>query len=86
MVLPIFLTMTSSAEGHAFHQHAASTQAGLGVSATLAHGVGYLIATAIAAWIVVERLGLGLLRKAWINLDLVWAAALIITGSLTVIL
>jgi hypothetical protein len=32
---------------------------------------------------VVDRLGLGLLRKAWINLDVVWAAALILTGCLT---
>ena len=28
--------------------------------------------------------GLGLLRKAWFNLDLIWAVALIATGILTV--
>ena len=40
---------------------------------------------AIAA-IVFHKLGVGLLRKAWINLDLIWAAALIATGTLTILL
>jgi hypothetical protein len=31
-------------------------------------------------------LGLSILRKAWLNLDLVWAAALIATAGLTLIL
>ena len=35
------------------------------------------------AWIVFEKLGLGLLRRAWVNLDLIWAAALVVTGGLT---
>jgi hypothetical protein len=29
---------------------------------------------------VYRYVGLGLLRRAWVNLDLVWAAALVITG------
>jgi hypothetical protein len=84
MVLPVFLSMTASAQGPACHRYAASA-ATLGGAATLAHGVGYLAATAIAAWIVVGHLGLGLLRKAWINLDLIWATALMITGGLTLL-
>ena len=57
-----------------------------GAMATLAHGVGYLGVTALAAWVEVDRFGLGLLRKAWINLDVIWAAALILTGCLTLII
>jgi hypothetical protein len=86
MVLPVFLSMTTYTEGAECHRYAASAQAGLGATATLAHSAGYLAATAIAAWLVVQHFGLGLLRKAWINLDLIWAAALMITGSLTLIL
>jgi hypothetical protein len=41
--------------------------------------------TAAAAWVVFTRLGVGLLRKAWFNLDLIWAVALIATGVLTVV-
>ena len=86
MVLPFFLAMSTPAEGAACHKYMSSAQATLGSAATLVHGVGYLGATAFAAWIVVDRFGLGLLRKAWINLDLIWAVALIVTGSLTLLL
>jgi hypothetical protein len=33
--------------------------------------------------VVYRKLGLGLLRKAWLNFDLVWAGALIATGLVT---
>jgi hypothetical protein len=35
---------------------------------------------------VYEKLGVGLLRRAWINIDLIWAGALIATGLLTVLM
>jgi len=83
MVLPVFLSMTAVAAGPSCHARGASTQAFAGAMATLAHGLGYLAVTALAAWFVVDRFGLGLLRKAWINLDVIWAAALILTGCLS---
>ena len=83
MVLPVFLSMTVVASGPSCHARGASSQASAGALATLAHGFGYLAVTALVAWFVVDRLGLGLLRKAWINLDAIWAAALILTGCLT---
>jgi len=83
MVLPVFLSMTAVAGGPSCHARGASTQAFAGAMATLVHGLGYLAMTALAAWFVVDRFGLGLLRKGWINLDVIWAAALILTGSLT---
>ena len=57
----------------------------MGVGATLFHGAGYLFVTALVAAIVYEKLGVGVLRKAWVNLHLVWAVALIITGGLTLL-
>jgi hypothetical protein len=75
--------MTAAAEGPACHARGASTHALAGATATLAHCAGYLAVTALAAWVVTDRFGLGLLRKAWINLDVIWAAALILTGCLT---
>jgi hypothetical protein len=63
-----------------------STSAAMAITSTLAHGAGYLAVTAAAAWLVYTKLGLGMLRKAWINLDLIWAAALITTGILTLVL
>jgi hypothetical protein len=87
MVLPVFLSMTATAEGASCHMaDAATTGAGAAVAATVVHGVGYLAVTAAAAWLVFTRFGLGLLRKAWFNLDLLWAFALILTAGLTVAL
>jgi hypothetical protein len=54
-----------------------------GLAATLIHTAGYLLVTGLAAFAVYRWFGLRLLRAAWINLDLVWAAALIATGLLT---
>jgi hypothetical protein len=55
----------------------------VGLAATLLHTLGYLLVMGLVAVIVYERLGLRLLRSMWFNLDLVWAAALILTGLLT---
>lgn len=54
--------------------------------ATLLHAAGYLIVTALIAILVYEKLGLELLRKAWFNLDLLWAISLIFTGLIGVLL
>lgn len=82
MVLPVFLSMVAVAQAPACHARGASTQALTAGMATLVHSMGYLVVTAFAAWVVMDRFGLGLLRKAWINLDVIWAVALILTGSL----
>lgn len=42
----------------------------------------FLVMGAIAI-VVVERVGLAILRRASINLDLVWAVALIVTSALS---
>ncbi len=92
MVVPIVLGMSA---GAAAGQSAMTThhlQMGMpGMSwsvlaATLAHSLGYLLITGLVAWVVYEKLGLALLRKAWLNLDLLWALALVVTGSLTLFL
>lgn len=54
-----------------------------GVGVALVHTVGYLVVTGIIAVIVYERLGLRLLGRAWLNIDRLWAGALIATASLT---
>ena len=59
--------------------------AAVGLLATAAHTAGYLLVLMLMAALVYERLGLRLLRTAWINLDLVWAGALACTAVLTVL-
>jgi hypothetical protein len=82
MVLP--LVLAAAAGPHHAHHLAAATGTWSGVSATVVHSVGYLAVSAGVALVVFEKLGVGLLRKAWFNLDLVWAVALVITGIVTV--
>ena len=48
--------------------------------ATGVHTAGYLIVTALLAVIVYERAAVHVVRRAWINFDLVWAVALVLTG------
>jgi hypothetical protein len=87
MVVPVFLGMSTSAAGeHAHHAHAAGAGTGAALFATGLHTVGYLAVTAFVAVLVFDKLGVGLLRRAWINLDLIWSAALVATGTLTVML
>jgi hypothetical protein len=86
MVLPVFLGMADPSHGGSCHAAGpVSANAAMAAAATLAHGVGYLIVTAAVAWVVFTRIGVGMLRRAWFNLDLIWAIALIGTGILTVV-
>lgn len=53
--------------------------------AVVVHGFGYFIATSAAASLCFARLGLGLLRKTWGTLDILWAAALFAAGAMMVL-
>jgi hypothetical protein len=50
--------------------------------AVLVHTLAMLAVTGAIALIVYDFVGLGFLRRGWINLDLIWAAALIAMGLL----
>jgi hypothetical protein len=102
MVLPLVLGIGSTAaagtdDAHAAHAHhvhgttmATAASPGLDVAsaliATCVHGAGYLAVTALIAWLVYRYAGLGILRRAWVNLDLVWALALVVTGGVALAL
>jgi len=83
MVLPFVMSTpgTLSAAGH--HRHTASvhsTMAAADAIAVAIHTVAYLAVMTLVAWVVYRKLGLSLLRTAWINVDWLWAAALVVTG------
>ncbi|MBV9340545.1 MAG: hypothetical protein JO159_06610 [Acidobacteria bacterium] len=86
MVVPVLLgSSTVEAAGQvAGHQVVASPVAGL--LASLVHTTAYLAFTGILAWIVYRKLGLALLRKAWFNFNLLWAAVLVVTGLFTLLM
>ena len=79
--------MQSGGAGHAGHDSHSSAALASVVSvdwptlwATSVHTAGYLLVTAVLAVVVYERAAMRLVRRAWINFDLVWAAALVATG------
>ncbi len=84
MVVPVFLAMAVA--GHGEHHMMVASAPVAAIFATLVHALGYLLVTAVIAVLVFEKLGVGLLRKAWLNLDVIWAAALIGTGAITVLM
>ena len=83
MVVPVFVGMAISIDGAHAH-HAAATNAGAALVATGVHAASYLAVTAFIALLVFDKLGVGILRRAWFNLDAVWAGALVATGVVTV--
>jgi len=94
MVLPIVLHAASSNSMQATampagHEHpmpmSPSDSAWTGIAATLVHTLGYLSVTGLIAVLVYRKFGLSMLRKGWFNLDLLWAAALIITGAIALV-
>ena len=86
MVLPLVLGSPGVHAGAPAHHAQASSLPMSGALATLIHGLGYLAATGGLAVLVYEKAGLGALKRFWFNLDVVWAAALVATGTLTVLL
>ncbi len=49
------------------------------------HTLGYVAAATAIALLVYTKIGVRFLRTGWINLDLIWAAALILTGVVALI-
>jgi hypothetical protein len=89
MVLPVLLAgstveAANKTSGHNHMSAAASPLAAL--LATGVHTIGYLAITGLIAWVVYRKFGLAILRKAWFNLDFIWAAALVVTGSVTLLM
>jgi hypothetical protein len=68
---------------------AAGTEAGpaaLALAGVWIHTAAMLAVTAAIAGIVYEWVGVEILRRAWLNVDLVWTVALLATGMLLLLL
>jgi len=88
MILPIVLHVSPANvfSGYEHHMHmGAGGNAYTGIVATLVHTLGYFSVMALIAILVYRKFGLALLRRGWFNLDMLWAAALILTGCIALI-
>ena len=57
-----------------------------GLLAVVVHSAGHFLVAVLIAVLVYEKLGLALLRRAWLNLDLLWIIALMISGALILLI
>jgi hypothetical protein len=95
MVLPLLIGHSGASVGspsnpHAMHlAHASmipvSGPMASGLLATTMHSAGYLLVTGLIAVVVYRKVGLRMLRTMWINLDLIWGGALILTGGVALL-
>jgi hypothetical protein len=98
MLIPLFLKSPSHTPAQhggamAMHMHATHglefanlSTPSLLTSSIAVHTLGYLLVTGLIAILVYERLGVGILRRAWFNVDMFWMLALMITGLLILVL
>lgn len=82
MVLPFVMpgADTVAAAHHTHAHHAGAAAANVAAAAVTLHTAAYFTVMLLAAWIVYRKLGLNLLRKAWFNMDWLWAGTLVLTG------
>ncbi|MDQ3810556.1 MAG: hypothetical protein M3336_09720 [Chloroflexota bacterium] len=73
--------------GASAHQHEAGTltsaSVAVDVAAVAVHTGAMFAAMALVAVVVYEKLGLGVLRRAWLNLDRAWASVVVAAGAVT---
>jgi hypothetical protein len=89
MVLPLVAGDLPAAMHSAHLAHAnllgQSEPEASGIAAALVHTAGYLLVTCVVAVVVYEKIGVRFLRRAWVNFDLLWAVALVVTGIISLV-
>jgi hypothetical protein len=58
----------------------------IALAAVGVHTLAMLAVTGVIALVVYQWLGVDFLRRGWINLDLIWTAALVATGLILLVL
>jgi hypothetical protein len=89
MVAPVLLgagTAAADAKTHGLeHVQAGLTSVPAAAAGIALHVGAMLLVMGIVAVLVYDKLGLRVLRKAWINTDHVWAAAFVWAGAITLV-
>lgn len=86
MVAPVLIGAGTA--DAAAHSHAADAMSGAsalltGALGLLLHAAAMVAVMGVVALLVYEKVGVAVLRRAWLNLDGVWAAAFVLAGVLT---
>ncbi|MEU5780947.1 hypothetical protein [Micromonospora lupini] len=84
MLLPVLVAEPVSGS-HSGHLAAAPVGALTGLAAAGVHTVAMLGTALVVAMLVYQVLGVGVLRRAWFNVDRLWAGVLVAAGLVTLI-
>jgi hypothetical protein len=84
MLVPFLLPLPpgGSPPGHMAGHHTTEGSLPVLLAAIGVHTLAMLVVTGAIAVVVYEWVGLGFLRRGWVNLDPLWTAALLATGLL----
>jgi hypothetical protein len=89
MLLPVLLgsrTVEAADPMAGHHRTSAAASPLAALLATGVHTIAYLAVTGLIAWVVYSKFGLAILRKTWINLNVLWGAALVVTSVVTLMM
>ena len=89
MLVPIYLGLCTGADLSAGHSAASTLMGANALQAVLVaglHTLAMVAAGGLAAAAVYYWMGLKALTKGWFNLDILWAASLVVVGSLAIAL
>ena len=80
-LLPLYMTHPHGPAGHG-HTLVGEGTLWLAIAAVGVHTLAMLLVTGVVALIAYEWLGVGVLRRGWINFDVLWTLVLMATGTL----
>jgi hypothetical protein len=87
MLVPVLLRLSEPMQGaHGHGDHVANVGAGMvlvDLAAVGLHTVAMFAVMGTTAVVVYEKLGVMILKRAWFNIDLLWAGALVAAGVIT---
>ena len=89
MLFPILMNVMPGGHAMMHHHHAMppmETSVLTGAMVVILHTSAMLLVMGTIAIVVYEKVGLAILRSAWINLDIIWAGALIAAGLLSIVI
>ena len=85
MLVPILLRLSpsSGSQDMTLIAYTASFSPWQGLAAATLHTAALLLVMGLVAVVVYERFGVAFLRRAWLNVDLLWTVTLLVAGVIT---
>ena len=71
--------------GHAAAETLISTNLTMALLVSTVHAGAMMAVGGLLAWLVYRHLGLKVVSQTWFNLDAIWAASLILVGTLSLV-